>query len=241
MLKDFPVSQRPLWRLMVQEALAYTASGLLFPFGLRGSQQTTARKSDLRTLVVVHGYLANRSAFMPLTAYLRYRGIKPIFAFNYDSSAGVERAAHQLREYLRRHVRGGRIDLVCHSLGGLVARVYLQDLGGHRRVDRCVTLATPHHGTYNSYWLPAAVGRQLRPDSPLISRLEATSQDSVGVRFLSVIAGSDTIVIPRIFASHEQTIHLADLGHISMLFSPRVFRLVASFLLDSSVVLADEG
>lgn len=41
----------------------------------------------------------------------------------------MERAAIALRDYLRQHVRGGRIDLVCHCLGGLVARVYLQQLG----------------------------------------------------------------------------------------------------------------
>jgi hypothetical protein len=48
-------------------------------------------------------------------------------------------------------------------LGGLVARVYLQQLGGARRVDHCITLATPHQGTYNSYWVASRVGRDLRP------------------------------------------------------------------------------
>jgi pimeloyl-ACP methyl ester carboxylesterase len=156
--------------------------------------------------------------------------MRQVLAFNYASSAGIERAALGLRDYLRRHVRGGRIDLVCHSLGGLVARVYLQELGGSRRVDRCVTLGTPHRGTYNSYWAWSRVGAELRPDSPLLSRLQASRSNASGVRFVAIVAGSDNLVVPRVFANYEHEVHIADLGHVSLLFSPRVLRLIADHL-----------
>jgi triacylglycerol lipase len=142
----------------------------------------------------------------------------------------VERGAISLRDYLRRHVRGGRIDLVCHSLGGLVARVYLQQLGGARRVDRCITLATPHQGTYNSYWVASRVGSDLRPDSLLLARLGASRHRARSVSFLSVVAGSDNLVVPRVFAAHEEVVRIPDVGHVGLLFSPRVFRLVADRL-----------
>ena len=50
------------------------------------------------------------------------------------------------------------------------------------------------------------------------------------MRFLSLVAGSDNLVVPRVFAGHEREIHLPDLGHVSMLFSPRVLRMVADHL-----------
>jgi pimeloyl-ACP methyl ester carboxylesterase len=229
-IQDFPASERPALRLVLEESLALLAAGALYPFGLRAARRTTPRKRAQRTVVLVHGYLANRSTLLPLAGYLRWRGFRQVLSFDYASREGVERGAIALRDYLRRHVRGGRIDLVCHSLGGLVARVYLQQLGGARRVDRCITLATPHQGTYNSYWVASRVGRDLRPDSPLLSRLEATRDRAFPVRFLSVVAGSDNLVVPRVFAAHEEVVRVPGMGHVGLLFSPGVFHLVADSL-----------
>jgi pimeloyl-ACP methyl ester carboxylesterase len=167
---------------------------------------------------------------MPLAAYLRWRGVRQILSFNYPSREGVESGAIGLRDYLRKSVGGGRIDLVCHSLGGLLARVYLQQLGGARRVDHCITLGTPHHGTYNSYWVPSRVGRELRPDSPFFARLRASGRRAASVRFLSIVAGSDNLVLPRVFAAHEEVVRIPDLGHFGLLFSPLVLGLVADRL-----------
>jgi len=230
MIRDYAGSKRPPLQLIGKEALAVLGSALLMPFGIRRPKRKTVRKAEQRTVVFVHGYLANAATFYPLRAYLYLRGIPQVLFFNYRSSDGVEAGARQLKEYLRKHVRGGRIDLVCHSLGGLVARAYLQDLGGHRRVDRCVTLATPHKGTYNAYWLASRIGREVRPDSPLIERLSSSKGKSERVRFTSIVAGSDNIIIPRVFSANEETIHVPDLGHVGLTFSPTVFRIVAELL-----------
>jgi pimeloyl-ACP methyl ester carboxylesterase len=231
MISDYPASRAPAWRLVASEALAIGALGALLPFGLASSKRATPRRREQRTVVLIHGYLANRSALLPLAAYLRWRGLHNVLSFDYPSSAGVVPGAIALREYLRRHVRGGRIDLVGHSLGGLVARVYLQELGGARRVDRCITLGTPHRGTYNSYWLTSRVGRELRPDSPLLARLAATRRAAERVHFLSIVAGSDNLVVPRVFSAHDEEVRIPDLGHVGVLFSPRALRLVGDRLL----------
>ncbi|HZS37416.1 MAG TPA: alpha/beta fold hydrolase [Polyangia bacterium] len=231
MIDDFPVSDQPAARIVGRELLAFAASSLLYPFGLaRPKAARTARQAEQRTVVLVHGYLANRSTLLPLATYLRLRGIRPVHAFDYRSTEGVERAAIALREHLKRTVRGGRIDLVCHSLGGLVARVYLQELGGARRVDRCITLATPHKGTYSAYWVASRVGRELRPDSALLKRIEQSREAAARVRFTSIVAGSDNIIVPRVFASDEDVVHVPHLGHVGMLFSPTVFRAVGERL-----------
>jgi pimeloyl-ACP methyl ester carboxylesterase len=232
MIEDFPVSERPAPEIVAREVLAFAAASLLHPFGWRrGERPRTPREREQRTVVVVPGYLANRTCFLPLAAYLKARGASRVLAYEYASKHGIERAAIELREFLRRHVRGGRIDLVGHSLGGLVARLYLQELGGTRRVDRCVTLGTPHRGTYNAYWLTSRVARELRPDSALLARLESSRAAAASVRFTSIVAGSDNIVIPRVFAAaHEDLVHVPHVGHMGLLFSPTVFRTVAARL-----------
>lgn len=226
-VRDFPASERSPSRLIGGELLALAASSLLYPFGIGASKKRTPRRAEQRTVVLVHGYLGNRSSFYPLAGYLRARGCGSLLSFSYSATHGIERAALELREALRRRVRGGRIDLVCHSLGGLVARTWLQLLGGARRADRCILLGTPHRGTYNAYWLASRVGRELRPDSPLLARLEATQAAAASVRFSSIVAGSDNMVIPRVFSAAEgDVLHVPDLGHLGLLFSPTVFRAV---------------
>src|SRR5438445_3207567 len=164
-VQDFPPSARSPSRLIGGELLALAASSLLYPFGLGASRRRTARRAEQRTVVFVHGYLGNRSSFYPLAGFLRMLGTGPLLSFSYSGAHGIEHAAIELRDALRRRVRGGRIDLVCHSLGGLIARTWLQLLGGARRVDRCIMLGTPDRGTYNAYWLLSRIGRELRPDS----------------------------------------------------------------------------
>ncbi len=231
MITDYPPSGKPTWSLVAHEALAFMAAAMLYPFGMRQVRRRTLRVREQRTVVFVHGYLCNPSVFLPMAAYMRYRGIRQVLPFGYPSTHGVERGAIALKAFLRDHVRGGEIDLVCHSLGGLVARSYLQELGGARRVDRCITLGTPHYGTYNAYWLDTRVGREMRPGSPLLERLRASRAASEDVRFTSIIGGSDNLVIPRVFARHEEEICVPDLGHMAMLFSPTVWRLVSGHLL----------
>src|SRR2546421_9506191 len=226
-VRDFPPSDRSPSRLIGSELIALAASSLLYPFGIGASRKRTARRAEQRTVVLVHGYLGNRSSFYPLAAYLKAHGVGPLLSFSYSAAHGIERAALELRESLRQRVGGGRIDLVCHSLGGLIARTWLQLLGGARRVDRCILLGTPQRGTYNAYWLLSRVGRELRPDSALIERLHATRGAAKSVRFSSIVAGSDNIVIPRVFSAAEgDVIHVPDVGHMGLLFSPAVFRAV---------------
>ncbi len=229
--RDFPPSERSPRELVARELAAWAGAALLFPFGLgRRRVRPTARVAGQRTVVLVHGYLANRSSLWPLRTYLWAHGVRQIRAFDYGpllrGGRGIEAAAIGLRESLRTEVRGGRIDLVCHSLGGVVARFYLQELGGARRVDRCITLGTPHLGTYNAYWMTSRVARELRPDSELLARLEAGRPRAARVCFSSIVAGSDAIVVPRIFGAHDDLVLLPDLGHLGLLFSPSAFRAV---------------
>jgi triacylglycerol lipase len=229
--RDFPTSQRPASQLVAREVAALALFSLLHPFGWRAQHKRTARQAEQRTVVLVHGYGGNRTTFLPLSAYLRAHGLRQILAFDYRASAGIEHAARALRDFLRHSVRGGRVDLVCHSLGGVVARVYLEQLGGARRVDRCITLGTPHRGTYNAYWLASRIGRELRPDSPLLERLAASGAGTSRVRYTSIVAGADNMVIPRVFAADGEVVHVPDVGHLGMLFSPEVLRTVLGRLL----------
>src|SRR5580692_906874 len=110
MVRDFPPSERPAGHLVARELAAAAGAALLYPFGLgAGKRKPTARVADQRTVVLVPGYLANRSSMLPLRGYLWACGVKQVRAFDYGAllrgGRGIEAAARGLRDYLRREVR----------------------------------------------------------------------------------------------------------------------------------------
>src|SRR5437764_4736275 len=104
---DFPPSDRPAAGIIGRELLALAASSVLFPFGIAASKARTPRRRGQRTVVLVHGYLGNRSSFFPLAAYLKARGLGPLLSFSYSGARGVEGAALELRAFLQQRARGG--------------------------------------------------------------------------------------------------------------------------------------
>ncbi len=75
--------------------------------------------------------------------------------FPYDFRTGVRAAALRLRDEIERRLdlltgderaKAGRIVVIAHSMGGLVARCWLGPLGGAGRGAALITLGTPHRG-----------------------------------------------------------------------------------------------
>ena len=76
------------------------------------------------------------------------------FVFNYDWRKPVDEIANDLKKFLSRHPPppGTKIDLIGHSLGGLVARTYVQN-NLDAPVDQLITLGTPHKGAVKAYYI----------------------------------------------------------------------------------------
>lgn len=78
-----------------------------------------------------------------------------LFIFPYDWRISCQDNAGFLAQYLgeiRKLYPETDIDLVCHSMGGLVARRYLAQQAGTHPVDRCVTLCSPFLGAPVAYY-----------------------------------------------------------------------------------------
>jgi triacylglycerol esterase/lipase EstA (alpha/beta hydrolase family) len=225
------VDSRRAQRARRNEGLCVLAHAALYPFGFRRSSHRTPRAADRRTLVFVHGLGANRSSFFALQAYLRLSGFRDQLATSYRPRGSIEALALQLKRTIDDRVRGGRIDLIAHSMGGLVARFYAQHLGGARRADRLVTLGTPHRGSYGAARVPSDLVRQLDPESAFLRRLNA-SPPPAGLQITSIAAGRDALVQPgdSALCPHGEQHTFSDLGHLGLLFSPRVYAVVGAAL-----------
>lgn len=86
------------------------------------------------------------------------------------------------------------IDLVGHSLGGLVIRAYVQVLGGADDVGVCATLGTPHQGTLTAALaLVRPASWQLLPGSNFLEELDRAPLE---VPFVNVYSSRDSLVTP---------------------------------------------
>jgi pimeloyl-ACP methyl ester carboxylesterase len=77
-------------------------------------------------------------------------GQKPtLFVFAYDWRQSNRVSAQNLKEYIKcvRSIHNNsRVDIIAHSMGGLVARRYLIDNPSSHHVARLITIATPFYG-----------------------------------------------------------------------------------------------
>ncbi|MFI8997152.1 lipase family alpha/beta hydrolase [Streptomyces sp. NPDC053542] len=176
-------------------------------------------------VLLLHGFIDNRSVFVLLRRSLRRHGWCHLEALNYSPlTCDIRKAA----ELLGRHVedvcaRTGhrRIDLVGHSLGGLIARYYVQRLGGDARIRTLVTLGTPHGGTRLASLLPAhPLVRQMRTDSDVIKEL-ARPAPNCRTSFVCFWSDLDQMMVPTETAQinhadlRHRNIHVSGVGHLA--------------------------
>jgi len=100
---------------------------------------------------------------------LGYQKDKDYFVFAYDWRKRLEDLAGDLKGYLERKVLpfnpSSKVNLVGHSLGGLVGRIYAQKYGTDN-IGKIITVGSPHKGTALAY--KAVEGGELERDDPLM-------------------------------------------------------------------------
>ncbi|MFC5992739.1 esterase/lipase family protein [Pseudonocardia hispaniensis] len=229
-----------------------------YPLGLfrepikeNGVYRTDALQLNQRSLVVadvaaagtpillVHGILDNRSVFTVFRIALRRRGFGAVHAVNYSVLTGdLRTAAQELHghvERLRKQTGAEKVHIVGHSLGGMIARYYVQLMGGSANVDTLVTLGSPHGGTLAAYAMPTPLARQLRPGSDVLTEL-ARPAPGCTTRFLVVWSRMDQMILPqrnaRLLHSdlHVEELELRDVGHLSLPIDPQTVHWVATRL-----------
>lgn len=222
-----------------------------YPLGLRAErprrterrwpgEAETAGSDRHSPVILIHGYGHNHSGWWVMRKHLRDGGFPVVESFDYsplneDIPATARRLADQV-DALRRRTGADKVHLIGHSLGGLLARWYVQELDGAAAVDTVVTLGTPHEGTFAAYAAPGRTAAQLRPNSWIIERLAKTARRARSVRWIAFYSNVDYMIQPSrsamITSPHLDAVNILakDHGHVSLILSPRVARTVVAQL-----------
>lgn len=219
----------------LRELTSTAACVVRYPLGILDAAVRTGHPSgqvDLDTpVLLVHGYGHNRSGWTALDRALRRAGFTSVHTWNYnpvihDVPHLAEGLARRV-ELLRALTGSGKVHVIGHSLGGVLLRWYVQELGGDATVATAVTIASPHEGTDMARLAVGQTARQLTTGSWLMRRL-ARGARPTPVRWVAYYSNLDALVQPAASAMIQApelralNVFVKDQGHLSILLAPAV-------------------
>jgi pimeloyl-ACP methyl ester carboxylesterase len=247
-LATFPLggSRWPGARLWLSESLAFSraylamtcASLLAWLDRARGRAPAAAAAGatplpGAARLVLVHGWCCNGAVWRPvLRAWREAGGAPPTVVTLAPVLGDIDAMARHLERCVATQCAGAApLLVVAHSLGGLVARRWLQQRGA-TGVAGLLTVGTPHAGTRLARWGPGRAARQMRPDSDWLRRLEqAAATDAGAVPITCVWSPVDSFVSPAVSARlpGARSIEVDGVGHFGLLRSPSLGQALQQF------------
>lgn len=223
-------------RMMAEEYVAFIAMfTLIQPFErwFMGAERVRRLGRGEAPLLLVHGYGCNRGAWWRLRRRLKAAG-RCVATLNLEPIYGsIDDYVEPLRvrvESLCAQTGAQQVILLSHSMGGLACRAYLARHGAER-VAKLVTLGAPHRGSILARIGLGRNARQMEPGSPWLAALGDKGLPA-GLAVVSIYSVHDNFAMPqdaqRLEGADNQPV--AGLGHLALLFSPRVSAAVIAAL-----------
>ena len=189
-------------------------------------------------VLLVHGINDTGAVFNKMAFSLRQQGLSvhTVDLIPNNGSEVLEKLAQQVANYVNDTFATAQpLDIVGFSMGGIVSRYYIQRLGGINRVQRFITISSPHHGTIVAYgtWLAGAL--QMRPHSDFLNDLNSDVEMLKQLDFTSIWTPYDLMIIPTESSQLGigKEITLPVLLHPLMLTDSRTLSIVAKILTKS--------
>ena len=148
-----------------------------------------------RPVLLVPGFLDGPGSFAVLARRLEREG------FETHSLRLSPRIANCSLHHFARQVAQAaepfdEVDVIGFSMGGLVSRLWVQRHGGATKVNRLITLASPHNGSKVAHLLPQQSVREMRPGSDLLEDLQQDIETLEDVQIASLWTPYDFTVLP---------------------------------------------
>jgi triacylglycerol esterase/lipase EstA (alpha/beta hydrolase family) len=190
-------------------------------------------------IVLIHGVLVNDGVWLAFRRCFARHGIGPVYTVNYGPPLGdIEGFARQLAakiDAVCAATGAGRVALVGHSMGGLVARAYLRQFGSDR-VARLVTIGTPHHGSMLAWSFPGRCLAQMHPGNPWLAELNRGEGAPLPVPVTAIWSRHDSMVAPQVSCElvGAENVALVGIGHNALLRDWDVMKLLMRAIASST-------
>ncbi|WP_033340270.1 esterase/lipase family protein [Catenuloplanes japonicus] len=174
------------------------AALLAFLAILTGTAAPAHAAARREPVVLIHGYNSTPATWNKLVGRLKAAGYDAadIHPFGYNYRVSNVTTAALLDSYISK-IGADRVDIVAHSMGALVARYYVKNLGGAAHVDDLISLAGPHHGTRVltiCSFDPSC--REMLPGSAFLRALNAGDETPGALGWRTFYSKCDLLVLP---------------------------------------------
>jgi triacylglycerol lipase len=150
-------------------------------------------------VLLIHGIDDTGEVFQEMASYLTQRN-RSVFTLDLvpnNGDLGLDELAKQVASYIVATFEPEQpLDLLGFSMGGIVSRYYLQRLGGINRVQRFITISSPHHGTVIAYCSQRPGCVQMRLNSAFLKDLNTDGEMLAQVHFTSIWTPYDLMIVP---------------------------------------------
>jgi len=163
------------------------------------SASLPATPPRVQRVVLVDGFMETGTAFKMLRSRLEKRGVEVYVPrlFHNDGRGGLENLAVHLKHDIDTKFGPTQpISIVAFSMGGLVSRQYLQNLGGAARCENLITISSPHRGTKAAWLYPTLGAGEMRPGSRFLAELRRTEDRLGKMPITSYRTPMDLVILP---------------------------------------------
>jgi triacylglycerol esterase/lipase EstA (alpha/beta hydrolase family) len=183
-------------------------------------------------VLLIHGFLGTRGSMYPLERRLTADGIC-VFSFNLGTfnTRDIRTSAfliHRKIESILAQTPVKHIDILGHSMGGLIGLYYVKKLGGAEKVRKLLMMGTPLRGTWAALPGIATLGLfsssswQLLPHSDFLKELDSGPLPPT-VEYFTIGAARDWVCPLSSTHLDGATQVTVPLGHSSLVVSPEVY------------------
>ena len=136
--------------MRIRKRLAGIGVALATAAALVVAPATAAQAATSTPVIFVHGYSGSASNWATALSVFRAGGFGRLYTYNYNWAGSNQVSAAGLASFVNQvkaQTGQSRVAIVNHSMGGLVTRYYLEELGGSANVSHVASIAGANHGT----------------------------------------------------------------------------------------------
>jgi len=208
-------------KLIAPEVFFDFISLVALPFGLWNRSNQATQRGETPVLLL-HGLLVNQSCWFWFKRQLQQQGFNNIVTMNLSSWHSEEVLSELVAkrvDELRHQLGVNKVHLVGHSMGGIIARNYVQLRGGNDKVEQLVCLGSPHYGSKLATFSMNPLGKLLIPTSDFLQRLNSAPIPE-DTHLTNIYTNKDNMVLPN-SNNHlpwGEAVELDDMGHTSLIY-----------------------
>jgi pimeloyl-ACP methyl ester carboxylesterase len=194
---------------------------------------------DQPPVLLLHGFLGTRGSMYLLERRLiddnRCVISFNLGMFNWRDIRASAFLVHRKIESILSQTQVKKIDIIGHSMGGLIGLYYVKKLGGARAVRKLVMMGTPQQGTWAALLGVATLGLisssswQLLPRSRFLEELRQGPLPE-GVDYYTISAQRDWVCPPDATRIEGAVSITVPLGHAGLVMSPEVYAFIRDAL-----------